>query len=127
MYEAAYTTYFAALDRLEGILTTKRFLTGEAVTEADLRLFPTLFRHDPVYYNRFKLNAAFLWQYPQLWRWMGDMMAIEGMDAVSNAGYLAHCKQGYFGRTGNGTIPVGPRGYPECYKDPNWKPSQASD
>ncbi len=127
VYEAAYKTYFAALDRLESILQNNRFLTGETVTEADLRLFPTLFRHDAVYYSRFKLNEAFLWEYPQLWRWMGEMMSIEGMGAVSNAGYLAHCKQGYFGRTGNGTVPVGPRGYPDCYKDPTWRPSRALD
>ena len=38
------------------------------------------------------------------------------------------CKQGYFGRTGNGTIPKGPRGnYPDCYKIPGWTPSQFDD
>jgi putative glutathione S-transferase len=117
VYEEAYKTYFAALDRLNGILEDKKFLTGSAATEADLRLFPTLFRHDPVYYLRFKLNAKYLWQYKNLWRWMCDMVSLEGMEPIANAGYLAHCKQGYFGRTGNGTIPAGPYGYPECYKN----------
>jgi len=120
VYEKAYSTYFAALDKLDNILATNIFLTGVAVSEADLRLFPTLFRHDPVYYNRFKLNEHYLWEYKNLWRWMGDMVNLDGMEPVSNAGYLAHCKQGYFGRSGNGTIPVGPASYPECYKKPNW-------
>jgi len=122
VYEKAYETYFAALDRLNERLSKSKFLTGDSVTEADLRLFPTMYRHDPVYYNRFKLNYKHLWQYPHLWRWMSDMMSLDGMDPVSNAGYLAHCKQGYFGRTGNSTIPLGPTGYPECYKDPKWSP-----
>jgi glutathionyl-hydroquinone reductase len=111
VYESAFKSYFAALDRLDDALATKTFLIGDTVTEADLRLFPTLFRHDPIYYSRFKLN-------------MGDVMTLEGMEPVSNASYLAHCKQGYFGRTGNGTIPVGPPSYPDCYKLPGYQPSQ---
>jgi putative glutathione S-transferase len=126
VYETAYDTYFAALARCDGILATSKFLTGDDITEADLRLFPTLFRHDPVYYVRFKLNEKYLWSYPNLWRWMGDMMTMEGMEPVSNAGYLAHCKQGYFGRTGNGTIPLGPPGYPECHKIVGWPRTKES-
>jgi putative glutathione S-transferase len=126
VYEMAYQTYFDALDRLDEMLAKKMFLTGDKVTEADLRLFPTLFRHDPIYYSRFKLNRAYLWEYPNLWRWMGDMVKLEGMDAVSNAAYLAHCKQGYFGRTGNGTIPVGPPNYPDCYKIAGYELSRKS-
>jgi glutathionyl-hydroquinone reductase len=122
VYEAAYVTYFEALDQLDTLLKDSKFLTGSTVTEADIRLFPPLFRHDPVYYNRFKLNKKYLWEYPNIWKWMSDMVALPGMESVSNAAYLAHCKQGYFGRTGNGTIPVGPEGYPECYRDPCWIP-----
>lgn len=120
VYEMAYEKYFSGLDKLNTILGSKKFLTGDTVTEADLRLFPPLFRHDPVYYSRFKLNKAYLYEYENIWRWMGDMMCLKGMDSVSNKGYLEHCKQGYFGRTGNGVIPVGPEGYPECYGKKNW-------
>jgi putative glutathione S-transferase len=123
VYETAYHKYFAALDRVDKILEDTKFLTGDSVTEADLRLFPTMFRHDSVYFLRFKLNKYNLYEYKNLWRWMGDITSLDGMEPVSNAGYLAHCKQGYFGRTGNGTIPLGPYGYPECYKDPNWPES----
>lgn len=119
-YETAYRKFFAALDRLNGMLAVQTFLVGEKPTEADIRLFPTLFRFDPVYHNRFKLNERYLWEYKHLWRWMGDMMRLPGMDQVSNAEYLQHCKQGYFGRTGNGTIPLGPAGYPECYLEKHW-------
>jgi len=120
VYETAYETFFAALERLDNILKDRRFLVGDAVTEADLRLFPPIFRFDPVYFVRFKLNKKMLWEYPNLWRWMGDMMRLPGMEKVSNEEYLQHCKQGYFGRTGNGTIPIGPHGYPQCYLSKHW-------
>lgn len=120
VYEKAYEKFFAALDRLDNILADSKFLVGDTVTEADIRLFPPMFRFDPVYYSRFKLNKHNLWEYRNIWRWMQDMMALPGMEPVSNAEYLDHCKQGYFGRTGNGTVPVGPAGYPECYKEPHW-------
>jgi len=120
VYEAAYEKFFRALDRLEIILCELPFLVGDKITEADIRLFPALFRFDPVYYSRFKLNKHNLWEYRNVWRWMQRMMALPGMEPVSNAEYLQHCKQGYFGRTGNGTVPVGPAGYPECYKEPHW-------
>jgi glutathionyl-hydroquinone reductase len=123
VYETAYKNYFSAMKRLDDMLADKQFLTGDSVTEADLRLFPSLFRHDSIYYNRFKLNLAYLWEYSNLWRWMGDVMKLEGMEPVSNAAYLSHCKQGYFGRTDNGTIPLGPPNYPECYMIPDYKPS----
>jgi putative glutathione S-transferase len=119
-YESAYHNFFMALGRLDKILSETTFLIGETVTEADVRLFPTLFRFDPIYHNRFKLNQKMLWEYKHLWRWMGTMMRLPGMDSVSNEEFLKHCKQGYFGRTGNGTIPIGPPGYPKCYLEKHW-------
>ena len=123
-YEEAYTKFFAALDYLnDKVLSQSKFLvSNDTVTEADVRLFPPLFRFDPVYYSRMKLNKKHMWEYPHIWRWMSDMMALEGMEQVANASYLLHCKQGYFGRTGNGTVPIGPDAYPECYKEPSWRP-----
>jgi len=120
VYETAYASFFDGLDKLDDMLSSSKFLVGESVTEADIRLFPPLFRFDPVYHSRFKLNKKLLWEYKNIWRWMGDMMALPGMEPVSNEEYLQHCKQGYFGRTGNGTVPVGPPGYPEAYKHKHW-------
>lgn len=120
VYETAYHMFFKAMDRLNELLGKNKFLVGDHVTEADLRLFPPIFRFDPVYHSRFKLNKCFLWEYKNIWRWMQDMMGLPGMEQVSDAEYLDHCKQGYFGRSGNGTVPVGPAGYPECYANPHW-------
>jgi len=115
-YEEAYRTYFEALQRIDDILKTSKFLvSNNQVTEADVRLFPTLFRHDPVYYSRFKLNHAFLTHYTHIWRWLHDMYDLSGVKASSGPSYLQHCKQGYFGRSGSSTVPIGPPGYPEAY------------
>jgi len=115
-YETAYHIYFAAIDRLEALLAGQRFLCGDVVTEADVRLFPTMFRHDPVYLSRFKLNRNTLRESPNIWRWLRTMCReVPGVREEASPSILLQCKQGYFGRTGNNTIPIGPMGYPECY------------
>ncbi|MBD2841901.1 glutathione S-transferase C-terminal domain-containing protein [Erythrobacter rubeus] len=120
VYDSAFEKYFAALGELETRLASddRPFLTGDRFTEADLRLFPTLFRHDPVYYVRMKLNGARVLDYPHLWRWLCRVYALPG---VAESGSLIHCRQGYFGRTWNRTIPAGPMrpmSYPEAYRHP---------
>jgi glutathionyl-hydroquinone reductase len=119
-YEQAYTNFFVAMEKVDDILSRSIFLMGDSVTEADLRLFPPMFRFDSVYCIRMKLNKYSLWHYRHIWRWMGDIMRLEGIEPVANRQYLQHCKQGYFGRTGNGVIPFGPEGYPECFLEPHW-------
>lgn len=118
-YAAAYRAYFDRLEALEALLADGRpFLTGAHFTEADLRLFPTLYRHDPVYYLRMKLNGARLLDFPHLWRWLCRVHALPG---VAASGSLLHCRQGYFGRSWNGTVPLGPErpmGYPAAYDHP---------
>lgn len=119
VYAAAFAKYFDMLAKLNARLSDGRdFLTGATFTEADLRLFPTLYRHDPVYYLRMKLNAAKILDYPFLWRWLCRVYALPGV-AESNS--LLHCRQGYFGRSWNNVVPLGPvspMSYPEAYQHP---------
>jgi len=120
VYAAAFEAYFAALQTLEARLAAdnRPYLTGENFTEADLRLFPTLYRHDPVYYLRMKLNGAKILDYPHLWRWLCRVYA---MDGVAQSNSLIHCRQGYFGRSWNNVVPLGPvrpMTYPEAYRHP---------
>ena len=120
VYAKAFTAYFATLAKIESMLASdnRPFLTGDNFTEADLRLYPTLFRHDPVYYVRMKLNGAKILDYPHLWRWLCRVYAIPGV-AQSNS--LEHCKQGYFGRSWNNVVPLGPTfpmAYPQAYEHP---------
>lgn len=119
VYAAAFKAYFDTLANLETRLSDNRpFLTGDTFSEADLRLFPTLYRHDPVYYVRMKLNGAKILDYKHLWRWLCRTYALPG---VAESGSLIHCRQGYFGRSWNAVIPLGPlkpMPYPEAYKHP---------
>lgn len=119
IYAEAFTQYFDTLSDLETRLADGRpFLTGAHFTEADLRLFPTLYRHDPVYYVRMKLNGARILDYPNLWRWLCRVYAIA---SVADSNSLVHCRQGYFGRSWNNVVPLGPlrpMTYPEAYLHP---------
>ena len=119
IYEKAFKAYFDLLAVLDTAFADGRpFLTGERFAEADLRLFPTLYRHDPIYYLRMKLNGAKILDYPNLWRWLCRVYALPG---VSQSSSLEHCRQGYFGRSGNTVVPMGPlrpMPYPQAYLHP---------
>ncbi|MBX2802403.1 MAG: glutathione S-transferase C-terminal domain-containing protein [Myxococcales bacterium] len=105
VYDTWFDHVFAALDWLDRRLTEREWLVGETLTEADVRLFPTIYRFDPVYFVRFRLDARRVSSYPGLSRWLQRMLEVPGVAEASN---LEHCKRGYFGRTGNNLIPVGP-------------------
>jgi glutathionyl-hydroquinone reductase len=77
-YERAYDRLFAALDRLEERLTDRRYLVGDHVTEADVRLFTTLVRFDPVYQGHFKCNRSKLIEMPALWGYARDLFQTPG-------------------------------------------------
>lgn len=118
-YEAAFAAYFEMLAQLETRLSDGRpYLVGATFTESDLRLFPTLYRHDPIYYIRMKLNGARILDYPHLWKWL---CRVHGLPGVGASGALTHCRQGYFGRSWNNVVPAGPlkpMAYPEAYAHP---------
>ncbi|MEP4195541.1 MAG: glutathione S-transferase C-terminal domain-containing protein [Aliishimia sp.] len=120
IYATAFSNYFEQLTALEARFASdgRPFLTGDTFTEADLRLFPTLYRHDPVYYVRMKLNGAKILDYPHLWRWLCRVYALPG---VADSNSLVHCRQGYFGRSWNNVVPLGPfhpMPYPDAYAHP---------
>jgi putative glutathione S-transferase len=77
-YEKAYTRLFAALDKLSDRLAAQRFLVGGTITEADVRLFTTLARFDPVYHSHFKCNRSKLTEMPVLWAYARDLFQTPG-------------------------------------------------
>lgn len=66
-YDEAFHRLFRGLDRLERMLASRRFLTGDALTEADWRLWVTLLRFDRVYHTHFRCNGARITDYAELW------------------------------------------------------------
>ncbi len=77
-YERAYDRLFSRLDWLEERLATQRYLVGETITEADVRLFTTLARFDPVYHGHFKCNRNKLSEMPALWSYARDLFQTPG-------------------------------------------------
>ncbi len=72
-YDRAYDRLWAAMDWLEERLADRRYLMGDAITEADVRLFTTLARFDAVYHGHFKCNRNTLTEMPNLWRYAKDL------------------------------------------------------
>jgi glutathionyl-hydroquinone reductase len=75
-YHDAVTTLFGTLDELEQRLATQRYLTGDTLTEADVRLWATLARFDAVYYSHFKCNLRRVSDYPNLWAYARDLYSL---------------------------------------------------
>ena len=87
-YDRAVHALFARLDRLEDRLTRQRFLLGATITEADLRLWPTLVRFDAVYHGHFKCNIRKLIEYPALWAYARDLFQQPGFGDTVNLGHI---------------------------------------
>ena len=108
-YEEAVTALFETLDQLEARLARRRYLTGERITEADIRLFTTLVRFDPVYVGHFKCNLRRLVDYPNLWAYARELYQLPG---VAETVDFFHIKQHYYGshESVNPTriVPLGP-------------------
>lgn len=77
-YGTAYDQLFDCLDWLAQRLSTQRFLVGDTITEADVRLFPTLARFDAVYHGHFKCNRSKLSEIPVLWAYARDLFQTPG-------------------------------------------------
>ncbi|MEU5990981.1 glutathione S-transferase family protein [Spirillospora sp. NPDC047418] len=92
-YEEAFDALFATLDQIEERLSTRRYLFGDAVTEADVRLYPTLARFDAVYHGHFKCNLRRLADYENLWGYARDLYAIPAFGETTN---FDHIKRHYY-------------------------------
>lgn len=108
-YEEAIGPLFETLDWLEQRLAARRFLTGDLLTEADIRLFTTLVRFDPVYVGHFKCNRRRIADCPNLWRFTREVYHLPGVAETVN---MQHIKGHYYQshRTINptGIVPLGP-------------------
>ncbi|MCH7232240.1 glutathione S-transferase C-terminal domain-containing protein [Glycomyces sp. L485] len=95
-YDRGYERLFAALDRLEERLADRRYLMGDAITEADIRLFTTLVRFDSVYHGHFKCNRNKLTEMPNLWGYARDLFQTPGFgdtvdfDQIKRHYYVVH-------------------------------------
>ncbi len=108
-YDAAYDRLWTALDWLEERLTTRRFLMGESITEADVRLFTTLARFDAVYHGHFKCNRNKLNEMPALWGYARDLYQTPGFgDAIDFVQIKQHYYVVHRDLNPHGIVPKGP-------------------
>jgi len=108
-YEEACSALFETLDWLEERLSTKRYLMGPQITEADWRLFPTLARFDPVYFGHFKCNIRRIVDYANLSGYVRDLYQQPGIAETVD---IAFCKRHYYGShetiNPHRIVPIGP-------------------
>jgi len=108
-YEIAATAVFETLQWLEARLAAQRYLVGDRLTEADIRLFTTLVRFDPVYFGHFKCNRRALIDYPALWAYVRALYQHPAFRPTVN---FTHIKNHYYCShrwlNPSGIVPIGP-------------------
>ena len=108
-YDKAYERLFTALDWLSDRLTDQRYLVGDTITEADVRLFTTLARFDAVYHGHFKCNRQKLTELPVLWAYARDLFQTPGFGDTTD---FTQIKRHYYvvhtDLNPTGIVPQGP-------------------
>ena len=102
-YDEAVAGVFDALDHWDSVLADQRYLAGDRLTLADVRMFPTLVRFDECYHTAFNCNRRYVHQYDNLWPYLRDLYGTPGVAATVR---MDHIKDdGYYQGE---TTPVGP-------------------
>jgi putative glutathione S-transferase len=87
-YDEAVTDLFDALDHYDDLLSDRRYLAGDRVTEADVAMFTTLVRFDHVYHTHFKCNRRAIHEYEHLWPYLRDLYQLPGVAATVNLDHI---------------------------------------
>ncbi|MYM56781.1 glutathione S-transferase family protein [Thalassovita mangrovi] len=108
-YDEAVGPLFDSLDWLEERLSSRRYLMGDRVTEADWRLFTTLIRFDPVYHLHFKCNRKRLIDYPNLWAYTRELYQWPGVAGTTHIDHIVrHYHYSHDTINPNRIIPINP-------------------
>jgi glutathionyl-hydroquinone reductase len=108
-YEKAFTRLFDRLDWLSDRLSGQRYLVGDTITEADVRLFTTLARFDAAYHGHFKTNRHKLTEMPVLWAYARDLFQTPGFgDTIDFAHIKSHYYEVHEDVNPTGIVPLGP-------------------
>ena len=109
-YDKAVGEVFDTLDWLEKRLDGKRYLTGDTMTEADIRLFPTLVRFDAVYHGHFKCARNRIVDFPNLWRYAREIYQMPGVSGTVNLDHIRrHYHFSHESVNPHQIVPVAPR------------------
>ncbi len=122
-YEASYDALFATLHELEARLARQRYLLGQAITEADWRLFPTLVRFDVAYFSLFRCNKKRIADYPNLSNYMRELYQMPGVAETVKARYYVI---NYWSIARLNPMGIIPKGTPVDYNGPHDRARLAS-
>lgn len=108
-YDRAYDALWSRMDELSQHLSTRRYLVGDSITQADIRLWVTLVRFDAAYHGHFKANRHKLTELPVLWAYARDLFQTPGFGDTID---FEQVKQHYYGVHASvnptGIVPKGP-------------------
>jgi len=108
-HQQAFGKLFGTLDWLSEHLSTRRYLVGDTITEADVRLWTTLARFDAVYHNHFKCNRNKLSEMPVLWAYARDLFQTPGFgDTTDFVQIKQHYYEVHLDINPTGIVPMGP-------------------
>ena len=108
-YDEAVAPLFDTLDWLEERLTDRRYLMGDRLTEADIRLWTTLVRFDAVYHGHFKCNLRRIADYRALWAYARDLYQTPGFGSTTDFGHAKrHYYESHSSINPSGVVPAGP-------------------
>eukprot|EP01147_Barroeca_monosierra_P000859 gene860-4131_t len=109
-YDNAVVKLFDALDDIEVILEKQKYVCGDQLTLADIRLVTTLLRFDIVYHTHFKCNKKRIKDYPNIFGYTCDIFQLPGISATFNP---TETRKHYFGShlkiNPTGIVAAGPR------------------
>lgn len=110
-YEKAEKQLFATLDHCEQLLEKSRFLCSpDTITEADIRLFPTVWRFDAVYAHLFRVRRKSInTDYPNISAWLKDIYRLPGVaDTCDLDATRKNYYQNLFPLNPGGIVPIPP-------------------
>ncbi|XP_077865018.1 LOW QUALITY PROTEIN: glutathionyl-hydroquinone reductase YqjG-like [Saccoglossus kowalevskii] len=108
-YDEAVKQLFEHLDKVEDILSKTRYLTGDQLTETDIRLFTTFIRFDTVYVGHFKCNKKRIMDYPNLWAYTRDIYQTDGINVTCDQEHIQkHYQQSHISINPYGIVAIGP-------------------
>ncbi|WP_017541659.1 glutathione S-transferase family protein [Nocardiopsis halophila] len=108
-YDAAVARLFERLDEMEERLSARRYLVGDHITLADVRLWSTLLRFDAVYHGLFKCNVRKISEYRALWGYARDLFQTPGFGDTANLDHIrAHYYRVMTGINPTGVVAAGP-------------------
>lgn len=108
-YDKNVKNLFEALDRVERNLEGRKYLLGDKLTEADIRLYTTLVRFDLVYYVHFKCNKKMIRDFKNLSNYLRHLYELEAFKSTTHFDHIkAHYYYSHVQINPFKIIPIGP-------------------